>query len=59
MTPAVPVSTGWACLWKTNSLYKESTSMLMIAQLTGKTCKVAWNGLDVDGHALIAIVECP
>jgi hypothetical protein len=40
MNPALPAT--WACLFKSNPLYKELTALLLAAQAADKTCKVSW-----------------
>jgi hypothetical protein len=55
--PAIP-GTGWACLYKDNSLYKEITATLLAARMAGMSCAVTWNTTDADGHALITFVQC-
>jgi len=57
MNPPVP-GTGWACLWKTNPLYKEITAMLMTGHVAAKTCRVAWTADPVAGHPAIVWAEC-
>ena len=40
MNPALPGM--WACLFKSNSAYKELTALLLAAHVSNKTCKVTW-----------------
>jgi hypothetical protein len=56
MVPAVP-GTGWACLWKSNLLYKEITALLLEGHATGKSCQIGYtNG--PDGHPSILWATC-
>jgi hypothetical protein len=57
MSPAIPGS-GWACVWKSNSLYKEIGNLLLTGYLTAKSCRVAWDGPGPDGNLLIVWAEC-
>ena len=54
--PAMPNT--WACLWKSNPLYTEISTLLLQAYLTNRTCTISWNGPDPSGWNLISIVEC-
>ena len=40
MNPALPGM--WACLFKSNALYKELTALLLTGHVTNKTCTVTW-----------------
>ena len=57
MSPAIP-GDGWACVWKSNSLYKEISNLLLTSYLTGKSCRVSWDGPGPDGLRLIVWAEC-
>jgi hypothetical protein len=50
--------TGWACLYQSHALYKETTATLLAARMAEKTCFIAWGSLDADGHKIISLVEC-
>ena len=59
MSPALPNEvSNWACLWKTNPLYREITDLLLEGFVSRKTCKLWWAKTDVDKRALISIAEC-
>jgi len=57
MAPDLP-GTGWACLWKSNPLYNEISTLLLQAQVNGRNCNITWNVQDPNGHNLISIAEC-
>ena len=57
MTPALPES-GWACLYRSNALYKEINSMLVLANVTAKVCSVSFSVKDADNLWIIETVEC-
>jgi len=52
MNPALPGM--WACLFKSNSAYKELTALLLAGSVSGKTCTVTWN----PANAAISWAEC-
>ena len=56
MVPAVP-GTGWACLWKSNLLYKEITALLLEGHAIVKSCQVGYTS-GPDGHASILWATC-
>jgi len=43
MNPDLPQNYGWACLSTSNPLYKEITSLLYVAYITGKSCTLYVN----------------
>jgi hypothetical protein len=57
MTPALPES-GWACLYRSNALYKEISSLLVLANVTAKVCSVSFYVKDSDNLWIIETVEC-
>jgi hypothetical protein len=50
--------TGWACLYKSNNLYKEITAMLLSAHVGEASCRIVWSSLNEEGHYIINTAEC-
>jgi predicted S18 family serine protease len=57
MSPAI-ATPGWACLYKSNLLYKETTAALMAAYTAGKTCGVSVEAKGPDGYWRIDSISC-
>ena len=57
MTPTLP-GAGWACLYKSSTLYPETSAALLSARVSGATCYVAWTNTDSDGFFIIEVVQC-
>jgi hypothetical protein len=57
MSPAI-AALGWACLYKSNLLYKETTAALMAAYTAGKTCGVSVEAKGPDGYWRIDHLSC-
>jgi hypothetical protein len=57
MSPAIPAPI-WACLYKSNLLYKETTAALMAAYAAGKTCGVSIEAKGPDGYWRIDHISC-
>jgi hypothetical protein len=56
-SPALPTA-GFACLFKNNPLYQETTELLLDAWENKRKCNFYWNSTDPTGHAILEIVEC-
>jgi hypothetical protein len=57
MNPAIPGS-GWACVWKDNPLYEETTALFLESYALGKPCSITWSA-DRGGIPEIVIAESP
>lgn len=57
MLPGLP-GTGWACVYNTNLLRTQTTTLLREAYEQKKNCAVSWNSNGFDGHANILAAEC-
>lgn len=57
MNPALP-QTPWACLYKSNALYKELNAMLLLASASGKSCWLLLDQKDSGGFWQIAVASC-
>jgi hypothetical protein len=57
MSPAI-AAPHWACLYKSNLLYKETTAALMAAYAAGKTCNVSFDAKGPDGFWRIDHMSC-
>ncbi len=58
MSPAIPGS-GYACLYKSNLLYKELNALLLAMYTTkNSSCGIEWSGDDVSGHKILANINC-
>jgi hypothetical protein len=55
LSPAL--TTTWACLYKTNSLYNEITDLLRDAYISKKTCTINWSTTN-NTWAVIEWVSC-
>ena len=49
---------GWACLWKDNALYHETTALLHEAARHGDACLIRWRDRRRQGNAEIFMAEC-
>ena len=49
---------GWACVWKSNPLYKEISAVLLTGFASGTQCHVYWRTGDPQGNALIYAADC-
>lgn len=54
----VPAASGWACLDTTSLLYKEMDSLLLNANMWGKTCTIAWSETFIHGNPKIYELQC-
>jgi len=59
MNPAVPnVGGNWACLWKVNPLYNETTALIISAVSRGSSCTVFWDQMDASGIPIVVLLDC-
>lgn len=56
MSPSI--STSWACVWKDNYLYQETTDLLRDASADVRTCTIFWSATDSSGYAIIETFSC-
>ncbi len=56
LSPQLPAP-GWACLYKSNPLYKEMSAFLLTAYVTGTVVSVHWNTTDSNGYPIIYRVQ--
>lgn len=55
-TPALPGT--WACLWKSNPLYQEITTLLLNGFVFKRYCTISWTSMDSSGFPIIDLAEC-
>jgi hypothetical protein len=48
----------WACLYKDNPLYKETSALLMAAYLGARPCDIVLSGKDGGGYWRIDVITC-
>jgi hypothetical protein len=59
MSPAIPNIPGnWACLWKDNGLFRESTALLISALISGAPCTISWRQEDSSGFPIVTLLDC-
>ena len=58
MSPLIPTTSQWACLYdETKHLYKEMTSTLLAAYTTRRQCRISWS-TEIDSKGDIFLIEC-
>lgn len=53
-----PAAGGWACLDTTSLLYREMDSLLLNANMWGKTCTIQWSETFIIGNPKIYELQC-